>query len=79
MEESAKKYTPGSNLAKMSPEELAALARLDESLKYAADYLKRNVLREEAEFRPLTEAEQKLLDEVTEKLNKFEASRRGGK
>jgi hypothetical protein len=77
MAESAKKFTPGSNLAKMSPEELADLAKLDESLKYAADYLNRNMLLEEAEFRPLTAAEQKLLDEVTEKLNKFEASRRG--
>jgi hypothetical protein len=61
----------------MSPEGRDRSAKLKESLKYAADYLKRNVLLKEAKKRPLTEAEQKLLDEVTEKLNKFEASQRG--
>ena len=77
MEESAKKFIPGSNLAKMSPEGRKKSAQLKESLKYAADYLNRNMLINEAKKRPLTEKEQKLLDEVTEKLNKFEASRRG--
>ncbi len=73
MEESAKKYTPGSNRASMTPERAKSDA-FHASMKYAADYLNRNVLLEQAERRPLTEAEQKRLDELIEKLKKVEVS-----
>jgi hypothetical protein len=60
----------------MTPEERAKSESFHASVKYAPEYLKRNVLLEAAEYRPLTDREQKILDEVTEKLNKFEASQR---
>ena len=73
MGKSAKKYTPGSNRASMSPEERVKSDEFHASMKYAADYLNRNVLLEEAERRPLSEAEQRRLDELIEKLKKVEA------
>ncbi len=76
MGKSARKYTPGSNTASMSPERRAKSERFHASLKYAADYLNRNVLLEESQRRPLTEAEQKRLDELIEKLKKVEAALR---
>ncbi len=74
MAESAKKYTPGSNLAKMSHEQRAKVEAFRKNLgQRLADNLNRNVLMEEAERRPLTEAEQKRLDELNEKRKKLEA------
>ncbi len=76
MEKSARKYTPGSNLASMTPEERAEVEEFHASVKYAADYLNRSVLLDMAQRRPLTEAEQKRLDELIEKLKKVEAALR---
>jgi hypothetical protein len=68
MEESAKKYIPGSNLAKMSPEKRAKLAAWDAELgQLLVDNLNRNVLLEEAERRPLTQEEQEKLDALMAK------------
>lgn len=77
MAESAKKRIPGSNLANMSPEGRKKVEEVDAFLdKYLVDNLTRNVLLEEAERRPLTEAEQKRLDELNEKWKKLEADSR---
>ena len=65
----ARKYTPGSNLAAMSPEKRAKLEELDATLgQLLVDNLNRNVLLEEAERRPLTESEQKRLAELLAKV-----------
>jgi len=65
----ARKYTPGSNLAAMSPEKRAKLEELDATLgQLLVDNLKRNVLLEEAKRRPLTESEQKRLAELLAKV-----------
>jgi len=66
----ARKYTPGSNLAAMSPEERAKWDAFvsDEFGQLLVDNLNRNVLLEEAERRPLTESEQKRLAELLAKV-----------
>ena len=75
---SAKKYTPGSNLAKMSPEQRAKVEAFRKNLgQRLVDNLNRNVLLEEAERRPLTEEEQRRLDELNEKRKKLEADSQG--
>ena len=78
MAESAKKYTPGSNLAKMSPEQRGKVEAFRKDLgQRLVDNLNRNVLLEEAERRPLTEEEQRRLDELNEKRKKLEADSQG--
>ncbi len=74
MAESAKKYIPGSNLEKMSPDGKAKRehffsAEFSQSL---VDNLNRNVLLEESMRRKLTDEEQKRLDELNEKRKKLE-------
>jgi hypothetical protein len=79
MGKSARKYTPGSNLAKMSPEGRARRERFfsPEFSQSLVDNLNRNVLLEESRRRKLTEDEQQRLDELIEKLKKAEAESKG--
>jgi len=73
MAESAKKYTPGSNLAKLSPEKRAKVEAFRRDLgQRLVDNLNRNVLLEESRRRKLNEEEQKALDELMAKLREEE-------
>jgi hypothetical protein len=65
MEESAKKFIPGSNLAKMSPEKRAKLAEFDAELgQLLVDNLKRGIEEDEEEWKQLMEAKQKKKDQA---------------